>query len=74
MEKISSDAYIFLQDRAWSHSSKISIAQINKHCREYVNPEFCPLNSFDMNVLDIGIWVELKARSWEKGPDRDTRF
>ena len=30
--------------------------------------EFCPLNSFDMNVLDIGIWVELKARNWEKNP------
>ena len=33
-----------------------------------MKPEFCPLDSFDMNVLDIGIWVELKARSWEKNP------
>ena len=66
IEKSSVGDYVFLQDGARSHTAKKLIAYLDGHCTEYVKTEFWPPNSPKMNVLDFGIWSEVKARAWEK--------
>ena len=50
MEKLSDGDYVFLQDRARSHTTKKSFAYLDEHCTEYVKPYFWLPNSPDMNM------------------------
>ena len=50
MEKLSDGDYVFLQDRARSHTTKKSFAYLDEHCTEYVKPDFWLPNSPDMNM------------------------
>ena len=50
MEKLSDGDYVFLQDRARSHTTKKSFAYLDEHCKEYVKPDFWLPNSPDMNM------------------------
>ena len=67
MEKLSDGDYVFLQDRARSHTTKKSFAYLEEHCTEYVKPDFWLPNSPDMNdyVYEYVNWGEIKARVYK---------
>ena len=55
MNNLSRGDYIFLQDRARSHTAKATLKYLNENYLAYVKPDHWPSSSPDLNVLDFAI-------------------
>ena len=64
MENLSGGDYIFMQDGARSHTSKVTLTYLQEHCHELLKPDFWPPNSPDLNPCDYAVWGTLEANIW----------
>ena len=62
MEDMSNGDYIFQQDGARAHTSKMSLDYLNARVPELWEPQDWSANSPDLNPMDYGIWDDLEAR------------
>ena len=51
------EEYLFMQDRARSHTAKLSVAMLDKQKHlKLLRPEYWPANSPDFNPVDYCVW------------------
>ena len=72
MEDMSNGDYIFMQDGARSHTSKVTLAYLDEHCYELLKPDFWPPNSPDLNPCDYAIWGTMEANIWKRRRNKIT--
>ena len=56
ISEMSSDFFIFQQDRAPAHRAKDTIALLRRETPSFIGPELWPANSPDLNAVDYRIW------------------
>ena len=56
------DAFIFQQDGAPAHSSRLSQQFIAQNCPDFISKDEWPPNSPDLNPLDFYVWGAMLAR------------
>ena len=66
MEDMSNGDYIFQQDGARAHTSKMSLEYLRARVPELWEPEDWSANSPDLNPLDYGIWEDLEAQVYRR--------
>ena len=66
MEQLSNGEYIFQQDEARLHTSKVTLAYLEEHYCKCLKPEFRLPNSPDLSPCDYAIWGTLEAKIWKQ--------
>ena len=62
MRRISGDRFVMQQDGARSHTARHTIQFLDQHVPEYIEPQFWPANSPDLNPVDYRIWGALQQK------------
>ena len=65
MEQLTNGNYIFQQDGARSHKSKVILAYLEDRCCNILKPYFWPSISSDLNTWDYAIRGTLEAKIWK---------
>ena len=51
IEQLPNVYYLFQEHGAHSHTSKVTLAYLEKHCCKVLKPDFCPSRSPDLNLV-----------------------
>ena len=65
IEQLSNGDYIFQQDGACSHTSKVTLAYLEEHCCKFLKPDSLQPNRPELSPCDYPIWGTLEAKLWK---------
>ena len=65
IEQLSNGDYIFQQDGACSHTSKVTLAYLEEHCCKFLKPDSLQPNSPELSPYDYPIWGTFEAKLWK---------
>jgi len=66
IRRISNNDFVFQQDGAPAHRSRHTVAYLQSHVPEFIEPKNWPPNSPDLNPVDFSVWGALQQKVYRQ--------
>ena len=62
---VAGNAYVFQQDSAPAHRARETVELLRRETPDFIQPDFWPPNSPDLNPVDYKIWATIQQRIYQ---------